>query len=221
MQPVIAFDIYGTLIDTHGVTTLLEKVVGEDAMLFSVKWREKQLEYTFRRGLMKNYQPFSACTAASLEFTCNAMGVVLSNEDKRRLLDQYSNLPCFSDVIDGLSALKEKYHLVAFSNGEASAVKKLLVSAGIDDFFKDVVSADEINTFKPNPDIYHHLLARTSATPQQTYLVSSNPFDVIGASAVSINAVWVKRQEKMAFDPWEYQPSIVVNTLSELPPLLP
>ena len=53
MPITLAFDVYGTLIDTHGVTVELEKHVGSSADGFSRMWREKQLEYSFRRGLMR------------------------------------------------------------------------------------------------------------------------------------------------------------------------
>ena len=52
MNPVLAFDIYGTLIDTHGVIEELQNRIGDRARDFSRRWREKQREYNLRRGLM-------------------------------------------------------------------------------------------------------------------------------------------------------------------------
>ncbi|HRY16347.1 MAG TPA: haloacid dehalogenase type II, partial [Candidatus Competibacteraceae bacterium] len=49
-----------------------------------------------------------------------------------------------------------------------------------------------------------------------TWLVSSNAWDVIGAKAAGLRAVWVKRQPDMVFDPWEVEPDIVVSGLDEL-----
>ncbi|MHB1621242.1 MAG: hypothetical protein ACYCTY_14915 [Sulfuricella sp.] len=49
MAIALAFDVYGTLIDTHGVIVALEKHVGNKASEFSRTWREKQLEYSFLR----------------------------------------------------------------------------------------------------------------------------------------------------------------------------
>ncbi len=221
MTPVIAFDIYGTLIDTHGVVALLEKFIGSDATKFSEKWREKQLEYSFRRGLMSNYKAFSTCTEASLEYTCKAMQVSLTDDQKQMLLDKYRNLPCFDDVIDVLKSLTRKYRLVAFSNGDSRALDRLLNNVGIDRYFELIISAEEAKTFKPDPVLYHHLLRRVESRPGNAYLVSSNPFDIIGARSVSINAVWVKRHDSMIFDPWEYEPTSIIRTLRELPARLP
>ena len=63
MKTTLAFDVYGTLIDTRGVLETLEKWLDTgDALSVSKLWREKQLEYSFRRGLMRDYVDFSVCT---------------------------------------------------------------------------------------------------------------------------------------------------------------
>ncbi len=35
MSTTIAFDVYGTLIDTHGVVSILQTMIGEKALSFS------------------------------------------------------------------------------------------------------------------------------------------------------------------------------------------
>ncbi len=87
MATVLAFDVYGTLIDTHGVVTELEERLGasgkaELAAEFSRRWRDKQLEYSFRRGLMGAYVAFSQCTREALEFTDRALQTRLADVDK-------------------------------------------------------------------------------------------------------------------------------------------
>ena len=62
----LAFDVYGTLIDTTGVSVALEKLINTQSMLFMNTWRAKQLEYSFRRGLMQNYVDFGICTRQSI-----------------------------------------------------------------------------------------------------------------------------------------------------------
>ena len=58
----IAFDVHGTLIDTDGVVSRLREWIGSQADVFSQTWRSKQLEYSFRRGLMRRYENFAVCT---------------------------------------------------------------------------------------------------------------------------------------------------------------
>lgn len=217
MSLTLGFDVYGTLIDTQGITVILEKFIGNKASVFSLAWRNKQLEYSFRRGLMQNYQDFTVCTREALDFTCLSFNVLLSREQKKVLLEGYKSLPCFNDVRDALKELKANGHkLYAFSNGRGDAVEKLLVSAGIRSFFIDVISCDDLKSFKPNPAVYEYFLRQTNASEKDAWLISSNSFDVTGAISAGLRAAWVKRSEEMVFDPWEIQPTMTISSLEVL-----
>jgi 2-haloacid dehalogenase len=218
VKPVtLAFDVYGTLIDTHGVVVALEKHVGDKSPDFSRTWREKQLEYSFRRGLMQNYENFARCTNDALDYTSSYFNVFLSENDKQVLLNAYKVLPAFDDVKEGLERAKEcGFRMFAFSNGSADAVETLLKHAGIRDYFLGVVSVDEIKSFKPNPGVYCHFLRRAEATGGDAWLISSNPFDVIGALSAGMRSAWIKRSPEALFDPWGIEPTLTVNGLQSL-----
>lgn len=217
MSQTLAFDVYGTLIDTHGVTLTLEKMVGEQAAEFSRRWRDKQLEYSFRRGLMQHYASFATCTRDALEFTSATLGLPLSAEQQQTLLDAYRVLPAFDDVDSGLRKARDAgFRLFAFSNGAAEAVEQLLDNAGIRDYFEGVVSCDELKSFKPNPGVYAHFLRRAATPGAAAWLVSSNPFDVIGAISAGMRAAWVQRSPEAIFDPWGIAPSLTVDSLARL-----
>jgi len=217
----LAFDVYGTLIDTHGVVSELRAPVGDQADAFSQTWRDKQLEYSFRRGLMRNYENFAVCTRQALDFTLAYYRADLSAEQKQTLLDRYRTLPAFADVSDGLSRLKAAgFRLYAFSNGSAEAVETLLATAGIRDLFLGVVSTDDVKSFKPNPDVYRHFLRQADAADGSAWLISSNPFDVIGAISAGLRAVWLQRSASALFDPWGIAPTLTLTNLDELEPAL-
>ena len=216
MKQILAFDVYGTLIDTHGVLVILERMMEDKALLFSETWRSKQLEYSFRRGLMRRYEGFSVCTKDALNYTCDLLKVALTNEQKKQLLESYKTLPAFEDVETGLFQLQESYQLIAFSNGEKESVEMLLKNANIRTYFDDIVTADEIQTFKPDPDLYQHLLNRVNSKANHTWLISSNPFDVIGAKSFGMNTAWVKRSNSAVYDPWDIEPNIIIQRLDNL-----
>ena len=217
MGITLAFDVYGTLIDTAGVVTAVEEFAGDRSAAFSHLWREKQLEYSFRRGLMQNYQRFKVCTENALDYTCAYFHIELTRVEKAQLMAAYRVLPAFADARRALEALSSShYRLFAFSNGHADDVNGLLRHAAIDHYFEAVVSVDEIRSFKPNPAVYGHFLRRSGATGAEAWLVSSNPFDVIGAVSAGMRAAWVKRSAAAIFDPWDIQPSITVNSLNTL-----
>ena len=221
MATTVAFDVYGTLIDTSGMISALEKIVGGQAAPLSQLWREKQLEYSFRRGLMQNYRDFSVCTRQALEYTCQVLGVEISDADKERLMEGYKVLPAYADVEEALPGLKGSgIRMFAFSNGRAEDVRGLLVNAGIEEHFEGVVSVDDVRSFKPDPAVYALFLRQAGAEVSESWLVSGNPFDVIGAMSVGMRAAWVKRSAKAVFDPWEIQPTVTVANMGELSEVL-
>ncbi len=213
----LAFDVYGTLIDTNGVVSLLEKFIGEKAKAFSATWRDKQLEYSFRRAAMQNYVTFAVCTSQALDYTCAYYKVSLSDEQKNELMSIYAVLPAFNETKEALEKFKKRgFRLFAFSNGKKEAVEKLLVNAGIRDLFLDVISVDDLKIFKPSPSVYAHFLRSAEVKGEEAWLISSNPFDVTGSISAGMKSAWIQRSSEAIFDPWEIEPTIKVDSLLEL-----
>ena len=221
MPKTLALDIYGTLIDPLAVKSKLAAHVGDEADAFAKTWRSKQLEYSFRRGLMGAYRNFTQVTRAALDFACESHDAIIADIDKISLMEHYRALSAFPDVAPALTTLKQQgVALHAFSNGVADDISALLEHAGLAENISSIISADDVQTFKPDPHFYAHFLERTDTTATTTWLVSSNPFDVIGAAACGWNTAWVKRNPNAVFDPWEHAPTAIMSDLRELPALL-
>ena len=218
MSSAIGFDVYGTLVDPLEMNEHLRSFVGgELADRFAELWRQKQLEYAFLRGLMRRYEDFGVCTRQALVHTANVLSVDLSEEDRERLLEEYQDLKPFPDVIPGIQALKEKGHtLVAFSNGVEATVRTLLDRAGVMPHLQGAISVDDLQTFKPDPEVYHYLARRLGTELSETWLVSSNPFDVMGAKSAGLRAAWVRRNPNAQFDPWDIEPDLIAPELQTL-----
>ena len=175
MTIALAFDIYGTLIDPHGVVDELAQHVDDRAQEFSGVWRDKQLEYTFRRGLMGRYENFSVCTRQALDYTDSLLGTGLDESAKTALMQVYRMLPAYPDVPASLQTLADAgFRMFGFSNGVAEAVSGLLEHARIDQYFEGVVSVDTLGTFKPSPDVYRHFIEVAATDAEHCWLVSSN-----------------------------------------------
>jgi 2-haloacid dehalogenase len=214
---VLAFDVYGTLIDPFRMEDHLRPLFGDQARDATELWRGKQLEYSFRRALMKKYENFDVCTEQALRFVSRQFNVPLEEETLRNLLEQYLRLPAYADVPEALEQLEARgFKIVACSNGTEQAVRGLLERAGVLARFNAIVSVDPIRTFKPNPAVYEHLATQVRAKKEMVCMVSSNPFDVIGAKACGLRTAWVQRDPKKMFDPWEFEPDLIVHGLEEL-----
>lgn len=213
----IALDVYGTLINPHAVIELLKDCVGDHAEAFSQLWRTKQLEFSFRRGLMRDYVDFSRVTAEALDYVALALNAPLSSTETSTLLNAYTELDPYPEVTDALRELREAdVRLFAFTNGHPEVVAKLLRHAEVTELLDGVVSVHDVESFKPDPLVYDHFLQTTGALMDETWLVSSNSFDIAGAVARGWNTAWIKRDPATVFDGWENQSNVTLSSMSQL-----
>lgn len=123
----------------------------------------------------------------------------------------YNGLGSFADADRALDAVSSNPQLEAwvFSNGTRSMVSSSLTSspslsgpataAGIlvDDRERQhrIVSIDDqLKLYKPDPRTYGHMVeASGAARAGSVWLVSSNPFDALGAVAAGMQSAWVDR----------------------------
>lgn len=221
MQPILAFDVYGTLVNPIGMTDALRPHAGDQAEAFARIWRDKQLEYSFRRALMRCYQDFAVCTRQALDYTAQRLQITLSEADRQALMAGYRRLPAFADAIAALPRLREVgCRMYAFSNGRPDDVEAVLDHAGLLSQLDGVITVDPQRSFKPDPAVYGYFLRQVGALGGQAWLISGNPFDVIGAVSAGWRAAWVQRSAEVVFDPWGVEPTVTVKALGELAQVL-
>jgi 2-haloacid dehalogenase len=213
----LAFDVYGTLVDPIGVAAELERHAGDAARRIAETWRQKQIEYTFRLSMMERYEDFEWVTHRSLHQALAVVGLELSAGAVDELMASYDRLQRFDDVAEGLDRLREAGHTLAIlSNGTPRMLERLALNAGLRPPIEEVVSVDEVRVYKPSPRVYLHAAERLRRPPGEVRLVSSNPFDVVGAENAGMRAAWVDRSGVGLFDTLGEPPRMVVRSLVEL-----
>lgn len=84
--------------------------------------------------------------------------------------------------------------------------------------FKDIITVDNVKQYKPAPAVYAHLAERMGKQMDEMWLVSGNPFDVMGARSCGMNAIWVDRSKNGWHDAAvpSLQPTAIVNSLEQV-----
>jgi len=216
-RQVLAFDLYGTLVDPIAISTELGQVLGETGgREAATLWRSKQLEYSFRLTAMGRYEDFGWVTSRALDFALASLGVRLPDGHAGRLVELYDHLQPFPDTVPALRALASLgYELAVLSNGTPAMIANCLGNSGLGEFFADRVSVDEVRVFKPSPAVYRHAAGRLSLPAGQLRLVTSNAFDCVGASAAGMRTAWVNRSGA-PFDTIGQPPDLTVPALDRL-----
>ena len=68
----IVFDLYGTLYDVYSVARLCDETYPGKGDQLSRLWRQKQLEYTWLRSLMRAHADFWQVTGEALDYALAA-----------------------------------------------------------------------------------------------------------------------------------------------------
>lgn len=215
-RETLAFDMYGTLVESTPGKERLERIVPGQALRLAEVWRQKQLELTFRLTAMERYEDFAEVTRKALDYALASMGRTLGANQRDLLIGEYSHLELFADTRSGLERVAALgYAMVIFSNATPRMLDSLTRAAELEPFFQDVISVDEVRTYKPSPRVYRHVAQRLGRPIGDIRLVSSNPFDVVGAQAAGMKAAWVNRSGGL-FDPLGSPPDISMCLLTEL-----
>ncbi|KAL2223283.1 haloacid dehalogenase, type II [Thermoascus aurantiacus ATCC 26904] len=224
---IIAFDLYGTLLDTESISKQLAEHFGQEkAQSIAAAWRRYQLEYTWRLNSMEQFDSFSNITRHSLQHALGENNVELKREAIEDLMAAYDSLSTFPDVLPTLTKLASKPKIipVVFSNGTRTMVtnsvlhsKDLSPKANI---FRKIITVDNVKKYKPAPAVYEHLAEEMDKKSRMgdMWLVSGNAFDIVGALSSGMKAIWVDRGGRGWIDTVlpESQPTAIVRSLEEI-----
>lgn len=201
MYKLIAFDAYGTLFDVYSMGELAEQLFPGHGQVLSLMWRDRQIEYT-RLVTMSDpnpkgsqyYLPFWDLTIRSLRYVCKRLGLVLSAEDEKRLMDQYAKLTSFADSLEVLQEIKSRGISTAIlSNGSREMLATVVESNGLKSYLDQVVTVEDVRLFKTAPQAYELLLKGFPVKKDEVLFVSSNAWDALAAKWFGFDVFWVNR----------------------------
>jgi 2-haloacid dehalogenase len=213
------FDAYGTLFDFASAAAACADVLGDKAAAVSALWRDKQLQYTWLRGLQGRHADFWQVTGDALDFTLETLGIGDANV-RDRLMSLYRTLDCFPEVPQVLRRLKEEGFVTAIlSNGSPSMLADAVAGARLGDLLDHVLSVEEVGVFKPHPSVYRLAVDRLGLPASAIAFQSSNAWDAHAASAFGMRVMWCNRYGQRR-ERLPGAPDREIRTLADLPPLL-
>ncbi|MFW2372434.1 MAG: HAD family hydrolase [Gammaproteobacteria bacterium] len=121
----------------------------------------------------------------------------------------------YEDVLPSLSQLRERFKLVALTNGNAEISR-----VGLAEYFDLQISAADVTQGKPHPAMFIEAMARVRVTPEQTVHIGDHAIhDVYGAHNAGIRSIWVNRVNQR-WQEAEFQADFEVTDLQQVVVLL-
>lgn len=213
------FDAYGTLFNVSAAAAHCQEDLGDNMAPLAEIWRDKQVSYSWLRGLMGEYVSFWQVTGEALDFALAKLDI----DDpalRQKLMDLYFKLDAYPEVPDVLKTLKDNGIKTAIlSNGSTDMLGSAVSNAGLGELLDDVISVDRLKMFKPHPSVYQSAVDSLGIEAGRIAFMSSNGWDAAGAATFGFKVLWVNRfdqpQERLPGEP-----TGVLKDLTQLPSAL-
>jgi 2-haloacid dehalogenase len=143
--------------------------------------------------LTGDFVPFAELARTALATTAARFGVEL---DADEILPLLQRLPSYPDARPAVERLEEAgVAWAVLTNAGVEQTRALLDAAGLAERVWQVVSVEEVRAYKPHPASYRRVVELLELPPERVTLVAAHGWDVLGARAAGLRAVWVDRVE--------------------------
>ncbi|OXM50496.1 haloacid dehalogenase type II [Amycolatopsis alba] len=176
----LVFDILGTLVDEPaGLRAAIRRAAPDaDADVLVEQWLG-HLE-TEQRRIVEGERPYVASDVLDREA---AQTDELAAAGRR--------MPPWPDTVDGLSRLAEHYPLIGLSNASRTTLLRMNAHAGLR--WHQALSAEEAQSYKPDPAVYELAVKVSGAPPERLLMVAAHAWDLRGAQGVGLRTAYVAR----------------------------
>ena len=197
---VLAFDIFGTVVDWHGgIRSEVERMLpGVDGSAFALAWRAGY--QPAMRAVMDRLAAGEGGFTLVDELHLHILDEVLRDfglEDKldrdarRELNTAWHRLPAWPDSVEGLTRLKRKYTICTLSNGNIGLLTEMAKRAGLP--WDCILSAEVFKAYKPDPRVYLGAAGVFAVPPGQVMLVAAHQDDLAAARGCGLRTAYIER----------------------------
>ena len=195
---VIAFDVFGTVVDWHGsVKREVESLgLGIDGDAFALAWRagyQPAMAEVMQKG---EWVILDVLHRRILDRVLTDFGLDALAEDARRELNlAWHRLDPWPDSVEGLTRLRSRFMVSTLSNGNIGLLAEMAKRAGLP--WDVILCAETFNKYKPHPDTYLGVARTFDLEPGAVMLAAAHHSDLEAARNCGLETAYIER-------PWEY-----------------
>lgn len=192
---VLAFDIFGTVVDWHSsiareVQALHPDVNGDE---FALAWRAGY-QPAMRRVMSGElgWTRIDELHRLILDDMLAPFGLIgLTEAQKQHLNTAWHRLDPWPDVVTGLSRLKTRHTICTLSNGNIGLLSNMAKRASLP--WDCILSAEVFRAYKPDPATYLGVASVFNLPPEEVMLVAAHQDDLAAARACGLQTAYIER----------------------------
>ena len=226
LPPVILFDLDDTILDdTGGASAAWERACidsgAPDGLYHAIRaagawfWSDPDRHRTGRADLLAARRTIAATALRDLGLADDHLATRISARLNALRDEAIAPLP---GAIDALDALREQgVRLGLVTNGSARHQRWKIERFSLQAHFDYVGIEGEVGFGKPEPESFLRALRALAVEPGEAWMVGDNLlFDVGGAQAVGMHAVWVDVRARGLPEPTVAVPDRIVTSIAQL-----
>ena len=211
---LLIFDVNETLLDLSSMKESINKALDHE-FAFS-QWFAFMLQYSLVDTVTGNYHDFGTIGKAAMKMTQEKLNRTIPDSKVSELLSMIKSLPPHPDIKPGLKKLKEAgYRMVTLTNSTHEAVTQQMKSAGLAEYFDELMSIESTRKYKPHPDTYQYAINKAGVKPAEAMLIAAHGWDITGALQAGLQAAFISREGQVQY-PLAPQPQLKGNTLTPI-----
>lgn len=198
---VLAFDVFGTVVDWHG--SIVEEVdrlgLNVNAADFARSWRAgyKPAMARVMSGEL-GWTRIDDLHRMTLDASLAEFGIDLDSEVADDLNLVWHRLKPWGDVVEGLHRLRQHATICTLSNGNLSLLADMAKAADLP--WDLILSAEVFKAYKPHPDTYLGVAGVFDLQPDQVMLVAAHHDDLQSAGECGLQTAYIERPGEFGFD---------------------
>ena len=192
---VLAFDIFGTVVDWHGsiAREIQTAHPAVDADAFALAWRAGY--QPAMRRVMAGELPWTLIDDLHrmiLDDILEQFRLTHLSETARDELNRvWHRLDAWPEVVEGLIRLKKRFVICTLSNGNLNLLTRLSKRAGLP--WDCILSAEVFHAYKPDPRTYLGVAQTFDVSAHQVMLVATHHDDLESARACGLQTAYIER----------------------------
>lgn len=192
---VLAFDVFGTVVDWHGsiVRELDAMGLGECAAEFARAWRAgyKPAMQRVMSGEL-GWTLLDDLHRMILDDVLRQFAVRGLDESRIRHLNRvWHRLDPWPDSVPGLARLKARFMICSLSNGNIGLLAGMAKHAGLP--WDCILSAEVFRAYKPDPSTYLGVARVFDVAPAEVLMVAAHHDDLAAARDCGLQTAYIER----------------------------
>jgi 2-haloacid dehalogenase len=192
---VLAFDVFGTVVDWHG--SLVKEIdtlkLDVDSSEFALAWRTgyKPAMQRVMSGEL-GWTLIDDLHRMILDDILKRFSIKTLNEaEKNQLNKAWHRLDAWPDSVEGLQRLKSKYTICTLSNGNIGLLTNMAKRAGLP--WDCILSAELFRKYKPDPGTYLGVAKVFDVAAEEVMLVAAHQNDLQAARECGLRTAYIER----------------------------